>query len=115
VHERALFTVTRADAAASAIPVHHSRRTTVGPATAGFLAAAAAGVGGAGATGGGGGSRGAGAGAPRRNAAVAAVLGGDLAERIRRSGGGSGATARAANSQVDVLALLEGAEKLCGV
>lgn len=107
-HERALFTVTRAAAAASAVPSGAARRrTTVGPATAGFLAAG--GVGGAAAAaGGGGGARGA---APRRNAAVAAVLGGDLAERIRRSGSG----AAKAGGEVDVLALLEGAEKLCGV
>lgn len=43
--------------------------------------------------------------APRRNAAVAAVLGGDMHERITRGGGG----------EVDIEALLEGAERLCGV
>jgi hypothetical protein len=110
-HERALFTVTRAAAAASSVQSSSAssrRRTTVGPATAGFLAAG--GVGGAAAAGGGGGGGGARGSAPRRNAAVAAVLGGDLAERIRRSGAG-GAKA----GEVDVLALLEGAEKLCGV
>lgn len=43
--------------------------------------------------------------APRRNAAVAAVLGGEMHERITRGVGG----------EVDVEALLEGAERLCGV
>lgn len=43
--------------------------------------------------------------APRRNAAVAAVLGGEMHERITRGGGG----------EVDIEALLEGAERLCGV
>ncbi|KAL2354313.1 DASH complex subunit Spc34 [Cryomyces antarcticus] len=60
--------------------------------------------------------------APRRNTAVAAVLGGDLVERIRRGGGGgvgTGAGHRTAGGrekgEVDVDVLLEGAEKLCGV
>jgi hypothetical protein len=107
-HERALFTVTRAQqqqASASAASSSR-RRTTVGPATAGFLAAG--GVGGAAQAGTGGAPRA--VGAPRRNAAVAAVLGGDLAERIRRSN-----SAAPKSGEVDVLALLEGAEKLCGV
>jgi hypothetical protein len=39
------------------------------------------------------------------------VLGGGLAERIRRSGAAGAARA----GEVDVLALLEGAERLCGV
>ncbi|KAI1323362.1 DASH complex, subunit Spc34 [Xylariaceae sp. FL0255] len=52
--------------------------------------------------------------APRRNTAVAAVLGGDLHEQIRRSerrGGGNGGN----KDEVDVEILLQGAEKLCGV
>jgi hypothetical protein len=60
--------------------------------------------------------------APRRNTAVAAVLGNDLVERIRRGGGGgagSGLGYRTYDSknknEVDVESLLEGAEKLLGV
>ncbi|KAF2234206.1 DASH complex, subunit Spc34 [Viridothelium virens] len=60
--------------------------------------------------------------APRRNTAVAAVLGGDMVERLRRGGGGgvgTGLGPRPADSrnkgEVDVELLLEGAEKLCGV
>jgi hypothetical protein len=60
--------------------------------------------------------------APRRNTAVAAVLGGDLVERIRRGGGGgagSGLGYREVSGrdkgEVDVDVLLEGAEKLCSV
>lgn len=60
--------------------------------------------------------------APRRNTAVAAVLGNELVERIRQGGGGgagSGLGYRkydAANkNEVDVESLLEGAEKLLGV
>ena len=45
---------------------------------------------------------------PRRNTAVAAVLGGDLhAQIVRRTGGEKG--------DVDIEVLLRGAEKLCGV
>ncbi|KAI1358463.1 DASH complex subunit Spc34 [Xylaria arbuscula] len=44
---------------------------------------------------------------PRRNTAVAAVLGGDLHEQIRRS--------ERRKDDVDVEVLLRGAEKLCGV
>lgn len=47
--------------------------------------------------------------APRRNTAVAAVLGGDLHEQIRRS------ERRGGRDDVDVEILLRGAEKLCGV
>ncbi|KAJ9649020.1 hypothetical protein H2201_002103 [Coniosporium apollinis] len=57
--------------------------------------------------------------APRRNTAVAAVLGGELVERIRRGGGGgvgSGLGYRSYDGrdkgEVDVDILLEGAEKL---
>lgn len=61
--------------------------------------------------------------APRRNTAVAAVLGGDLVERIRRGGGGGAGSGLGYQSyergrekgEVDVDVLLEGAEKLCGV
>jgi hypothetical protein len=60
--------------------------------------------------------------APKRNTAVAAVLGTELVERIRRGGGGgagSGLGYRAYDSgnknDIDVETLLEGAEKLLGV
>ncbi|KAH7080638.1 acyl-CoA dehydrogenase/oxidase [Paraphoma chrysanthemicola] len=60
--------------------------------------------------------------APRRNTAVAAVLGNDLVERIRRGGGGgagSGLGYRTydgnSKNEVDVESLLEGAEKMLGV
>jgi hypothetical protein len=60
--------------------------------------------------------------APRRNTAVAAVLGTELVERIRRGGGGgagSGIGYRTYDSnnkgEVDVETLLEGAEKLLSV
>ncbi|OTB17840.1 hypothetical protein K445DRAFT_20309 [Daldinia sp. EC12] len=49
------------------------------------------------------------AGAPRRHTAVAAVLGGDLHEQIRRS------ERRGGKDDVNVEILLKGAEKLCGV
>lgn len=57
---------------------------------------------------------------PRRNTAVAAVLGGDLVERIRRGGGGAVGTGSRSHEnkekgEVDVDVLLEGAEKLCAV
>ncbi|KAI9662550.1 MAG: hypothetical protein M1821_008717 [Bathelium mastoideum] len=60
--------------------------------------------------------------APRRNTAVAAVLGGDMVERIRRGGGGGVGTGLGPRpvdprnkGDVDVELLLEGAEKLCDV
>lgn len=60
--------------------------------------------------------------APRRNTAVAAVLGNELVEKIRRGGGGgagSGLGYRTYDgnnrNEVDVESLLEGAEKLLGV
>jgi hypothetical protein len=59
--------------------------------------------------------------APRRNTAVAAVLGTELVERIRKGGGGgagSGLGYRTFDSnkgEVDVETLLEGAEKLLSV
>ncbi|KAF2671059.1 DASH complex, subunit Spc34 [Microthyrium microscopicum] len=59
---------------------------------------------------------------PRRNTAVASVLGGDLVERIKRGGGGGAGSALGyregggrERGDVDVDVLLEGAEKLCGV
>ncbi|KAF2495592.1 DASH complex, subunit Spc34 [Lophium mytilinum] len=60
--------------------------------------------------------------APRRNTAVAAVLGTELVERIRKGGGGGAGTGLGYRTfdgtnrnEVDVEVLLEGAEKLCGV
>jgi hypothetical protein len=62
--------------------------------------------------------------APRRNTAVAAVLGNDLVERIRRGGGGGAGSGlgyrkydgnNKNKNEVDVESLLEGAEKLLGV
>jgi DASH complex subunit Spc34 len=58
---------------------------------------------------------------PRRNTAVAAVLGGDLVERIRRGGGGGAGSALGyregggRGGEVDVEVLLEGAQRLCAV
>ncbi|KAI2635896.1 DASH complex, subunit Spc34 [Hypomontagnella submonticulosa] len=48
-------------------------------------------------------------GPPRRHTAVAAVLGGDLHDQIRRS------ERRSGKDEIDVEILLNGAEKLCGV
>ncbi|KAF2834794.1 DASH complex, subunit Spc34 [Patellaria atrata CBS 101060] len=63
--------------------------------------------------------------APRRNTAVAAVLGTELVERIRQGGGGGAGTGVGyggyvggggrEKGEVDVEVLLEGAKKLCGV
>jgi hypothetical protein len=61
--------------------------------------------------------------APRRNTAVAAVLGKELVERIRRGGGGGAGSGLGYQAfergrekgEVDVEVLLEGAEKLCNV
>ncbi|KAF2147434.1 uncharacterized protein K452DRAFT_293856 [Aplosporella prunicola CBS 121167] len=60
--------------------------------------------------------------APRRNTAVAAVLGTELVERIRQGGGGGAGSGLGYRSyggrdkgEIDVETLLEGAEKLCGV
>jgi hypothetical protein len=60
--------------------------------------------------------------APKRNTAVAAVLGTELVEKIRRGGGGGAGTGLGYRTfegnnrnEVDVEALLEGAEKLLGV
>ncbi|KAF1949297.1 DASH complex, subunit Spc34 [Byssothecium circinans] len=60
--------------------------------------------------------------APKRNTAVAAVLGTELVERIRKGGGGGAGTGLGYRkydgnnrAEVDVDTLLEGAEKLLGV
>ena len=60
--------------------------------------------------------------APKRNTAVAAVLGTELVEKIRRGGGGGAGTGLGYRpfdgnnkNEVDVETLLEGAEKLLGV
>lgn len=60
--------------------------------------------------------------APRRNTAVAAVLGTELVERIRKGGGGGAGTGLGYRTfdgnkphEVDVETLLEGAEKLLSV
>ena len=59
---------------------------------------------------------GVGGGAPRRHTAVAAVLGGDLHEQIRRSERrGRNSTKGTGADDVDVELLLRSAEKLCGV
>lgn len=55
--------------------------------------------------------------APRRNTAVAAVLGEGLVERIRKGGGGGAGSGLGyrERGEVDVEVLLEGAGKLCSV
>lgn len=60
--------------------------------------------------------------APRRNTAVAAVLGTELVDKIRKGGGGGVGTGLGYRTfdtrdrqDVDVEVLLEGAEKLCAV
>ena len=56
---------------------------------------------------------------PARSTAVAAVLGGDMAERLRREKAGEGRSSRRAtglpSDELDVELLLRGAEKLCAV
>ncbi|KAJ4309164.1 hypothetical protein N0V94_009046 [Neodidymelliopsis sp. IMI 364377] len=110
-HERALFSVPPPPAAPKHAepPTSSNRRNTIFNPN-----------GGPGATTSGGGANA--VRAPRRNTAVAAVLGNELVERIRRGGGGgagSGLGYRkydASNkNEVDVESLLEGAEKLLGV
>ncbi|KAI1822591.1 DASH complex subunit Spc34 [Xylaria intraflava] len=99
-HERALFSVPPPlpPTSVAAQPQDHvkqsSRRQTVFNVASGEVTTSA--------------STGRGA-APRRNTAVAAVLGGDLHEQIRRS------ERRGGKDNVDVEILLKGAEKLCGV
>ncbi|KAI1174748.1 DASH complex subunit Spc34 [Nemania sp. FL0916] len=113
-HERALFSVPPPPPPASTTPTPaqdpttaakpSSRRQTVFNVASGEVTAAST-------------STARGGAAPRRNTAVAAVLGGDLHEQIRRSerhrtgrdGTGGG------RDEVDVEMLLRGAEKLCGV
>lgn len=60
--------------------------------------------------------------APKRNTAVAAVLGTELVERLRRGGAGGAGTGLGYRTydgnnkhEVDVETLLEGAEKLLSV
>lgn len=56
---------------------------------------------------------------PARSTAVAAVLGGDMAERLRREKAGEARSSRRATGMpkddLDVELLLRGAEKLCAV
>ncbi|KAJ4347000.1 uncharacterized protein N0V89_010934 [Didymosphaeria variabile] len=109
-HERALFSVPPAAAASKAqesVGGSNRRNTIFNP------TGAAAGIAGGGANA----MR-----APKRNTAVAAVLGNELVERIRQGGGGgagSGLGYRAYDggnkNDIDVETLLEGAEKLLGV
>ncbi|KAI0429907.1 DASH complex subunit Spc34 [Xylaria sp. FL1042] len=98
-HERALFSVPPPPPLATAQPQDNpkqsSRRQTVFNVASGEITTSAS-------------TSRAGA-APRRNTAVAAVLGGDLHEKIRQS------ERRGAKDDVDVEVLLKGAEKLCGV
>jgi hypothetical protein len=110
-HERALFSVPPPPAAPKHAepPTSSNRRNTIFNPN-----------GGPGATTSGGGANA--VRAPRRNTAVAAVLGNELVERIRRGGGGgagSGLGYRkydpSNKNEVDVESLLEGAEKLLGV
>ncbi|KAI2624517.1 DASH complex subunit Spc34 [Xylaria nigripes] len=97
-HERALFSVPPPPPPVTAPPQENvkksSRRQTVFNVASGEVTTSA--------------STGRGA-APRRNTAVAAVLGGDLHEQIRRS------ERRGGKDNVDVETLLRGAEKLCAV
>ncbi|KAF2966237.1 hypothetical protein GQX73_g7341 [Xylaria multiplex] len=98
-HERALFSVPPPPPPTTAQPQENtkksSRRQTVFNVASGEVTTSA------------GTSRG--GAAPRRNTAVAAVLGGDLHEKIRRS------ERRGGKDDIDVEILLKGAEKLCGV
>lgn len=103
-HERALFSVPPPTAPATPAnpnpPRESGRRQTVFNVAAGEVTT--------GPSGGVSGARS--AGGPRRNTAVAAVLGGDLhAQILKRRGGG------AAGGDLDVEVLLHGAEKLCNV
>ncbi|KAI1148141.1 DASH complex subunit Spc34 [Nemania diffusa] len=100
-HERALFSVPPPPPPATAQPQDNpkpsSRRQTVFNVASGEVTTAANTT------------RGSAAAVPRRNTAVAAVLGGALHDQIRRS------ERRGAKDDVDVEVLLRGAEKLCGV
>ncbi|RYP57461.1 hypothetical protein DL769_009466 [Monosporascus sp. CRB-8-3] len=99
-HERALFSVPPpaqpSTSQTADPPKQSSRRQTVFNVASGEVTTAASGTGRA-------------TGAPRRHTAVAAVLGGDLHEQIRRS------ERRGGKDDVDVEVLLRSAEKLCGV
>ncbi|KAI1296978.1 DASH complex subunit Spc34 [Xylaria venustula] len=98
-HERALFSVPPPPPQATAQPQDNpkpsSRRQTVFNVASGEVTTSA--------------NTSRGGAAPRRNTAVAAVLGGDLHDQIRRS------ERRGGKDGVDVEILLRGAEKLCGV
>ncbi|KAI0394425.1 DASH complex subunit Spc34 [Xylariaceae sp. FL0594] len=100
-HERALFSVPPPPPTVIAKPAdstkQSSRRQTVFNVASGEITTSSAGPAGRGGA------------APRRNTAVAAVLGGDLHEKIRKS------ERRGNKDDVDVEVLLKGAEKLCGV
>ena len=105
-HERALFSVPPPPPPKAQDPSSNKRRTTVFQSQAAAPTAAEVR-------------------APRRNTAVAAVLGKDLVEKIRRGGGGGAGSGLGYQAyergrdtkqgEVDVEVLLEGAEKLCGV
>ncbi|RMZ72076.1 dash complex subunit spc34 [Pyrenophora seminiperda CCB06] len=111
LHERALFSVPPPPAApkhAEPAPSTNRRNTIFTP------------TGGPGASISGGGANA--VRAPRRNTAVAAVLGNELVERIRRGGGGGAGSGLGYRmyqgknkNEIDVESLLEGAEKLLGV
>ncbi|KAI0188547.1 DASH complex, subunit Spc34 [Astrocystis sublimbata] len=98
-HERALFSVPPPPPLPTAPPQEptkpSSRRQTVFNVASGEVTTSA--------------NNGRAGAAPKRNTAVAAVLGGDLHEQIRRSERCGG------KDDVDVEVLLRGAEKLCGV
>ncbi|KAI0867172.1 DASH complex subunit Spc34 [Xylaria cubensis] len=98
-HERALFSVPPPPPPATAQPQENekksSRRQTVFNVASGEVTTSA--------------STGRAGTVPKRNTAVAAVLGGDLHDQIRRS------ERRGGKDQVDIEVLLRGAEKLCGV
>lgn len=114
-HERALFSVPPPPpqpSTAQAKPDQHpppkqsSRRQTVFNVASGEVTTSGANTGRASSA------------APRRHTAVAAVLGGDLHDQIRRSERGLWSKRAADNNQgqgVDVELLLKSAEKLCGV
>lgn len=113
-HERALFSVPPppppATAPASVEPAKQtssSRRQTVFNVAAGEVTT--------GGSGSGHGVGGSGVGGPRRHTAVAAVLGGDLHEQIRRSERRGRNAKGTGADDVDVELLLRSAEKLCGV
>ncbi|KAI9801681.1 MAG: hypothetical protein M1833_002363 [Piccolia ochrophora] len=106
-HERALFSLPPVTAPTAQDPSKSHRRTTTFNAQGGDSYGAHSGFSGT---------------APRRTTAVAAVLGGDMVEQIRRGGGGGVGSALgfAQNEprdrgEVDVEVLLKGAEKLCSV